>query len=78
MSIPCVSTFNIPAIYNNDLCMLSNDQLDKLKISISKFANCYITEHKLSLSTKNTIELDKFLDIRFNILNNEKRKEKST
>ena len=61
--------FKIPP--SNDILILSVEQKKKLSDAISKFGDYYITNNRLNNQWKEEIELDKYMDIRFNLLNNE-------
>ena len=56
---------------DEDLDFLSNEQKQILCESISEFTTNYISDNRLSSKIRDNIELDKYLDIKFNILNNE-------
>jgi transcription elongation factor S-II len=61
--------FKIPP--SNDIAILSAEQKNKLSEAISNFGTYYITNNRLNSQWKEDIELDKYMDIRFNLLNNE-------
>jgi DNA-directed RNA polymerase subunit M/transcription elongation factor TFIIS len=59
--------FKIPLEHDFDL--LTNDQKIELENAITKFEDNYISNNRLSIKFKNSIGLDKYLDIKYNILN---------
>lgn len=61
--------FTIPESENLDF--LTDEQKDILCNSISEFTIHYMSDNRLSNKLKDNIELDKYMDIKFNILNNE-------
>jgi len=60
--------FTIPL--DEDLNFLTQDQKDVLCQSISDFATNYISGNRLPIKIKDNIELDKYMDIKFNLINN--------
>ncbi len=58
--------FKIPL--DNDINILDESQKKELCISITNFVKNYMSDNRLSQSLKSNIELDKYLDIRYNLL----------
>ena len=54
-----------------ELNFLTNEQKNILCNSISEWATNYISDNRLNARLKDNIELDKYLDIKFNLLNND-------
>jgi DNA-directed RNA polymerase subunit M/transcription elongation factor TFIIS len=63
--------FKIPLEHIEELNFLSENQILELEQSISLFAIKYLSNNKISNTFKKTVETDKYLDIRYNLLNNE-------
>ena len=59
--------FKIPI--ENDINLLSNTQKLDLENAINIFGENYISNNRLSSQLKNIIALDKYLNIKFNIIN---------
>jgi DNA-directed RNA polymerase subunit M/transcription elongation factor TFIIS len=59
--------FKIPT--EHDISTLSPDQKTDLEISINEFKNNYISNNRLSIELNNIIALEKYLNIRFNLIN---------
>ena len=66
--------FTIPE--EEDLNFLTNEQKNILCQSISDFTSNYISNNRLSNRLKDNIELEKFMDIKFNLLNNKELQNK--
>lgn len=61
--------FKIPEEYDTDI--LTIDQKNELCQAISKYATNYMSNNRLPNIIKDNIELDKYLDIRYNLMNSE-------
>lgn len=61
--------FKIPEEYDSDI--LTIDQKDELCQAISDYAINYMSNNRLPNIIKDNIELDKYLDIRYNLMNSE-------
>lgn len=61
--------FKIPEEYDTDI--LTIDQKDELCQAISDYAINYMSNNRLPNIIKDNIELDKYLDIRYNLMNSE-------
>lgn len=61
--------FKIPEEYDTDI--LTIDQKNELCQAISKYATSYMSNNRLPNIIKDNIELDKYLDIRYNLMNSE-------
>lgn len=59
--------FTIPAIHN--INVLSTDQKTNLCQGITEYIDCYISDNRLPIRIKESIQLDKYLDIKYNIEN---------
>jgi DNA-directed RNA polymerase subunit M/transcription elongation factor TFIIS len=55
---------------NDDIDFLTNEQKKLLCNAISDFATHYMSDNRLSNRLRQNIELDKYMDIKFNLLNN--------
>lgn len=55
---------------NDDIDFLTNEQKNLLCNAITDFATHYISNNRLSSRLRTNIELDKYMDIKFNLLNN--------
>jgi transcription elongation factor S-II len=62
--------FKIPEQHIHEFDFLSENQIHELEEAISIFVEKYLSDNKLSNSLKKTIEIDKYLDIRYNLINN--------
>jgi transcription elongation factor S-II len=62
--------FKIPEQHIQEFDFLSENQILELEEAISIFVEKYLSDNKLSNSLKKTIETDKYLDIRYNLINN--------
>ena len=58
--------FKIPS--DNDIDILDENQKKELCIAITNYVKNYMSDNRLSQNLKNNIELDKYLDIRYNLL----------
>ena len=58
--------FKIPS--DNDINILNETQKNELCIAITNYVKNYMSDNRLSQNLKNNIELDKYLDIRYNLL----------
>jgi DNA-directed RNA polymerase subunit M/transcription elongation factor TFIIS len=61
--------FQIPESHNTNLLDESNK--DKLCIAITNYTSNYISDNRLSQNLKYNIELEKYLNIKFNLENNQ-------
>jgi DNA-directed RNA polymerase subunit M/transcription elongation factor TFIIS len=55
---------------DDDIDFLTNEQKNLLCNAITDFATHYISNNRLSSRLRTNIELDKYMDIKFNLLNN--------
>lgn len=55
---------------DDDIDFLTNEQKNLLCNAISEFAVHYMSDNRLSNRLKPNIELDKYMDIKFNLINN--------
>ncbi len=67
-------SFTIPE--NEDIDFLTEEQKNILCNSISEWTTNYISDNRLSYRLKTNIELDKYMDIKFNLSNNNELHEK--
>lgn len=58
--------FKIPK--EHDIDTLSHDQKIELEIAINEFKDNYISNNRLSSNLQNTIALEKFLNIKYNLI----------
>lgn len=58
--------FKIPL--DNDIDILDDSEKKQLCIAISNYVENYMSNNRLSQNLKSNIELDKYLDIRYNLL----------
>ena len=68
------TNFTIPK--NEDIDFLSKEQKDELCESITECVKNYMSDNRLPSKIKENIELNKYLDIKYNLLNNESLFEK--
>ncbi len=59
--------FKIPI--EHDINLLSSSQKSDLEIAISQYTDNYISNNRLPLKLKDNIRLERYLNIKFNILN---------
>jgi len=62
-------TFKIPKNY--DITLLTEKQKDELCIAITQNINEYMSSNRLQSKYKDQFMLDKYLDIRYNLINSE-------
>ena len=60
----------LKSLISEDIDVLNNEQKDILYSSITDFVDNYISNNRLSDNIRELILLDKYTDIRYNILNN--------
>jgi transcription elongation factor S-II len=60
----------------NQINFLTSDQKNKLSIAISDYTDNYLSNNRLSQLLKNNIQLEKYTNIEYNIINNKELKQR--
>jgi DNA-directed RNA polymerase subunit M/transcription elongation factor TFIIS len=61
--------FQIPP--EHDIDIINDEQKKALSNSITTYVNYYISDNRLPIKLKESIQLDKYLDIKYNLTNSE-------